>query len=55
MQYLRKLNIFQVYRRLPYIVYKHTYLIPQQPFPALHAESAKELILDPSKVSIAKA
>lgn len=51
MQYLRKLNIFQVYRRLPCIIYKQTYLIPQQPIPALYAESAKEMTLDPAKVS----
>lgn len=55
MQYLRKLNIFQVYRRLPCIIYKQTYLIPQQPFPALYAESAKELALDPAKVSKGRA
>lgn len=49
MQYLRKLNIFQVYRRLPCIVYKQTYLIPQQPFPTLSAKSGKEIALDPTK------
>jgi hypothetical protein len=31
MQNLRKLNIFQLYKRLPFIIYKSKYLIPQRP------------------------
>jgi hypothetical protein len=32
MQKLRKLNIFQIYRKLPLIVFKSAYLIPQNPY-----------------------
>nr|BAK02081.1 predicted protein [Hordeum vulgare subsp. vulgare] len=31
MQNLRQLTLFQLYRKLPFIVYKSAYLIPQWP------------------------
>lgn len=34
MQNLRYLNIFQIYTKLPFVLYKSTYLIPQRPFPS---------------------
>lgn len=29
---LRQLNIFQLYKKLPYIIVNKNYLIPQKPF-----------------------
>ncbi len=33
MQSLRHLNIFHLYRRLPYIIFNEDFLFPQRPFP----------------------
>lgn len=38
MQNLRKLNIFQIYTKLPFVLHKSAYLIPQRPFPNTPAD-----------------
>jgi hypothetical protein len=43
MQNLRKLNIFQLFKRLPFVIFKDNFLIPQRPFPTIHELSSENL------------